>query len=88
MATLKQASQANMQGWQRNPMQPVGATPSPAPTGPPPQLPNGGTIPRSPYMLSAMPTMASTVDALQRQFYGGSSLPVHRILPPKNGASQ
>jgi hypothetical protein len=88
MATLKQLSQVNMQGWHRTPPGSAGATPSHVPTRPPAQAPTGGTIPRSPYMLNSMPAMASTADSFQRQFYGGSAVPTYRILPPRNGAVQ
>lgn len=58
--------------------------PTPAPTPSPTQDadPNG----RAPNMLSSMPLMASTGDAFQRQFYGGTNVPTYRILPAKRGA--
>jgi hypothetical protein len=76
-----------MQGWQKAPVQPAHA-PAQTPQQPPPQSPTGGTIPRSPYMLNSMPSIASTADSFQRQFYGGASVPTYRILPPMNGANK
>jgi hypothetical protein len=37
-------------------------------------------------MLASMPLMATTADAFQRQFYGGSKVPTYRTLPVKKGS--
>jgi hypothetical protein len=77
MATLRQAARVNMQGYQ--PMQPQRTFT--------PQVPPSDTTPdRHPNMLASMPLMASTGDAFQRQFYGGSKVPTYRVLPVKKGA--
>lgn len=85
MPSIKQSSNINTNGWQ----------PSPAPAnkadlqtvenkGEPP-APN--TYPsRSPFMLSSMPLMASTNDALN-QFYGLVSIPYYRTVPIQHGGA-
>ena len=50
-----------------------------------PQPPEDPTSSRNPMMLAAMPLAASTGDAFQRQFYGGTNIPTTRILPARNG---
>jgi hypothetical protein len=62
--------------------------PTPAPTPTPTSSPTQDADPngRAPNMLSSMPLMASTGDAFQRQFYGGTNVPTYRILPAKRGA--
>lgn len=78
MATLRQASRANMDGWK-----PADA---PAPATGQPSIPHRPAVPpRSAMMLASMPLMASTGDAFQRQFYGGADVPSYRILPAKKG---
>jgi hypothetical protein len=77
MASLKQAAQADMQGWEPVPQQPLAQQP------PTPPDPNENRLPN---MLASMPLMASTNDALSRQFYGSSYLPSFRILPAKKGS--
>jgi hypothetical protein len=77
MATLRQAARANMEGYQ--PMRPQGNSP--------PQMPPPDKAPsRHPNMLASMPLMATTADAFQRQFYGGSKVPTYRTLPVKKGS--
>lgn len=44
-------------------------------------LPNQATAQQSPFMVSSMPSIASTADLFVRQFYNGSALPFSRILP-------
>jgi hypothetical protein len=81
MASLKAASSADMTGYK------------PAPSAPPaqlntPSIPKSGDSPgRLPTMLSSMPLNASTGDAFQRQFYGGSNVPTYRILPAQRGGT-
>lgn len=77
MATLRQAARVNTEGYQ--PLRPQAmATP---------QIPRSDTTPtRHPNMLASMPLMASTADAFQRQFYGGSRVPTYRVLPVKKGS--
>ena len=61
----------------------------PVPAPPPATAPTTEADPtsgRAPNMLSSMPLMASTGDAFQRQFYGGTNVPTYRILPAKRGA--
>ena len=53
--------------------------------GPSPDFPN--PVGRSSMMLAAMPLMASTNDALDRQFYGGANVPRYRILPADKGST-
>jgi hypothetical protein len=87
MATMKQSRNANMKGYQRAaPVVPQPGVQSPVMH--PAQGPNTGVIPRSPYMLNSMPSIASTADGFQRQFYGGAAVPTYRILPPQNGANK
>ena len=77
MASPKQASRVNMDGWK----------PAPAkPSQPPPSPPEPSTSKRNPNMLASMPLMATTGDAFQRQFYGGANVPSYRILPAKKGS--
>lgn len=77
MATLKQSWAVNMSGWE--PSTEGGNQPQ---HDPPTRAPYG----KSPYMISSMPLMASTGDALVRQFYGDGKTPTYRILPAKRGA--
>jgi hypothetical protein len=77
MASLRQAARVNMQGYQ----------PAPQPRYTTPQIPPENPTPtRHPNMLASMPLMASTADAFQRQFYGGSRVPTYRITPAKRGS--
>lgn len=78
MPTLKQLRGVNMQGWQPAPAQPQA---QPAKTS----APQDTRTQRNPNMLAAMPLIASTNDALQRQFYGGKNVPTYRILPATGG---
>jgi hypothetical protein len=77
MATLRQAARVNMQGYQPMPAQRT-LQPSTPPSNPTPT--------RHPNMLASMPLMATTADAFQRQFYGGSKVPSYRVLPVKKGS--
>lgn len=77
MASLRQAARADMTGYIPAPSQPV-----PIPSRPP----EPSTSVRNPNMLAAMPLMATTADAFQRQFYGGANVPTYRILPAKKGS--
>ena len=78
MASLRQASRVNMQGYQ--PMRPQ-------PVSQPPHIPAQNPAPtRHPNMLASMPLMASTADAFQRQFYGGAKVPTYRTLPAQKGS--
>jgi hypothetical protein len=77
MANLRQAARVNMQGYQPQP---------PQRTFTPQVPPSNNTPTRHPNMLASMPLMASTADAFQRQFYGGSKVPTFRILPVKKGS--
>ena len=77
MASPKQAARTNMQGWEPAPAKPSQPRPNP---------PEPNTSMRNPNMLAAMPLMASTGDAFQRQFYGGANVPSYRILPAKKGS--
>lgn len=74
MPTLKQSSAVNMAGWQ--PVAPRAASSQPAKTAP-----SDPSTQRNPHMLASMPLVASTNDALTRQFYGGPNVPTFRILP-------
>lgn len=77
MATLRQAARVNMQGYQ--PVQPQRTLQ--------PLIPPSNTAPaRHPNMLASMPLMATTADAFQRQFYGGSKVPSYRVLPVKKAS--
>jgi len=76
MASLRQAANVNMQGYQPAPAQPYSA---------PSRPPEPSTSDRNPNMLASMPLMATTGDAFQRQFYGGTRVPSYRILPAKKG---
>lgn len=74
MTTLRQSSNPNMEGWQPVTPETQPITPQSAPDDPRTQ--------RNPMMHAPMPVLASTSDALTRQFYGGPNLPTFRILPP------
>ena len=69
-----------MQGWE-----PVSAAPTTAAA--PRTPPTDPRTRRSANMLAPMPLIASTNDALTRQFYGGANVPTFRILPAKNGGT-
>ena len=78
MASLKQASRADMRGWERAP-ESTGSLRIPS-------TPDESNTPgRNPNMLSSMPPGATTGDGLQRQFYGGGNVPTSRILPVARG---
>lgn len=79
MPTLKQSSAVNLAGWQ--PVATPTATAQPAKTAI--SSPPDSRIKRNANMLASMPLMASTNDALTRQFYGGTNVPTYRILPAK-----
>lgn len=85
MPSLKQSSNINTNGWQPTPAAAdTSNLTSPDPKGEPP-APN--TYPnRSPFMLSSMPLMASTNDALN-QFYGLVSIPYFRTVPIQHGGA-
>jgi hypothetical protein len=78
MATIRQSQAVNMAGWTPAP-QPAQAATKSSPPDP--------RVKRLPNMLAPMPLIASTNDALTRQFYGGSNVPTFRILPTKGGGS-
>lgn len=80
MASLRRAANTDMRGWEPAPQQPQNATVSP-----PGSAPDQATSTRAPNMLASMPLMASTGDAFQRQFYGGTNVPSYRILPAQRG---
>jgi hypothetical protein len=64
-----------------------GYQPMPQPSNATPQIPPPEKAPtRHPNMLASMPLMATTADAFQRQFYGGSKVPTYRTLPVKKGS--
>lgn len=80
MPSIRASSRVNLTGWQATQTTPV-------------STPQTRTIStqseansRSPFMLASMPLMASTNDALTRQFYSTENLPQQRILPAKKGA--
>ena len=79
MPSIKASQNVNMQGWK----------PDTAPVQQPAvksSAPSNQT--RPPFMLSSMPLMASTNDALN-QFYNGSIIPSFRTLPFfRGGATQ
>jgi hypothetical protein len=75
MTTLRQSSNVNMDGWE-----PVTPQTQPQPRS----APVDPRTLRNPQMLAPMPLLASSLDALSRQFYGGPNLPTYRILPPSS----
>lgn len=81
MPTLKQSSAVNMAGWQPVASPATSAQPAKAALSSPVDPRNT----RNPHMLASMPLMASTNDALTRQFYGGVNVPTFRILPVRGG---
>lgn len=81
MPSLKQSSAVNMAGWQPVVAQPASTQPAKAAIS----SPLDPRTMRNPQMLAPMPLMASTNDALTRQFYGGQNVPTYRILPVKGG---
>jgi hypothetical protein len=85
MPSVKQSQNVSLSGWQ------------PAPKTEAPDLqqttsqanepPAAGGYPNmSPFMLSSMPLMASTNDALT-QFYGNWSIPQFRTVPVQHGGN-
>jgi len=77
MPSIRSSANPNLEGWQ--PSEP--GKPADAAAGIPPS-----NLGRSSMMLASMPLMASTGDALERQFYGAGNLPMQRILPAKKGS--
>ena len=78
MPSIRQSQNINMEGWK----------PSTAPVEEPTvknSPPSGGSS-RPAFMLSSMPLMASTNDALA-QFYNGTTIPTYRTLPFFKGGS-
>jgi hypothetical protein len=57
------------------PAEPTIAKPIPAP-----ELPI--VIRRSPVMISSLPSIATDVDGIARQFYGGPHVPTRRLILP------
>ena len=85
MPSVKQSQNVTMNGWTQQPAKPVDQTPQqPAKADQPPA--EGGYPAMSPFMLAAMPLMASTNDALT-QFYGKTSIPQFRTVPIQHGGS-
>jgi hypothetical protein len=83
MPSIKQSQNVDMSGWTQ---QPPKADPSTLQqTQPAAEPPASGGYPNmSPFMLSSMPLMASTNDALT-QFYGTWSIPQFRTVPVQHG---
>lgn len=57
--------------------QPVTLRPQPVSS---PALPP--TLARSSVMISSLPSISTNVDGILRQFYGGRSLPMRRLILP------
>ena len=85
MPSVKQSQSANMSGWtQQLPKSGPAELQQTQPAGEPPAA--GGYPNMSPFMLSSMPMMASTNDALT-QFYGNWSIPQFRTVPVQHGGN-
>jgi hypothetical protein len=83
MPSIKQSQNVSLAGWQQKPDN----APNLETTDPKGQPPvNGGYPNASPYMLSSMPLMASTNDALT-QFYGANAIPQFRTVPMQHGGN-
>ena len=78
MPTLKQSRNVDL-------TQTITVTPQTSQNNTPP--PTEDREARRPNMEAAMPLMASTADAFQRQFYGAGTNPSYRILPTRKGAT-
>jgi hypothetical protein len=85
MPSVKQSQNANMNGWTQQPpktdtsnLQKSDQASEPPATGGYPNM--------SPFMLSSMPLMAATNDALT-QFYGDFSIPQFRTVPMQHGGN-
>lgn len=85
MPSIKASSNPSMNGWTQQPQKQD--TPTVDQTSqanePPVEM---GAPNQSPFMLSSMPLMASTNDALN-QFYGNWSIPQFRTVPIQHGGS-
>lgn len=85
MPSVKQSQNVSTTGWQQAPPKTAdSALQSPDPKGEPPTA--GGSQNMNPFMLSSMPLMASTNDALT-QFYGNWSIPQFRTVPVQHGGN-
>lgn len=85
MPTVKQSTNPSMNGWTQQP--PKTDTADLQATQPAAEPPASGGYPNmSPFMLSSMPLMASTNDALT-QFYGNWSIPQFRTVPVQHGGA-
>lgn len=82
MPTIKQSQNVSTDGWQPTP--PKADLQQSQPASEPPA--NGGYPNMSPFMLSSMPLMASTNDALT-QFYGSWAIPTFRTVPVQHGGN-
>ena len=82
MPSIKQSQNVDMNGWQ--PAPPKTDLQQSQPASEPPT--SGGYPNMSPFMLSSMPLMASTNDALT-QFYGSSAIPTWRTVPVQHGGN-
>ena len=81
MPTIRNSRRPSLRGWQQvqTPLPQVSVQPSAQPTEPKPA--------RSPFMRASMPLIASTSDALAKQFYSPTGIPQNRILPAQGSKS-
>lgn len=82
MPSIRQSQNVSMDGWQ--PAPPKTDLEKTDPAAEPPSM--AGYPNMSPFMLSSMPLMASTNDALT-QFYGNWSIPTWRTVPVQHGGA-
>lgn len=79
MPSASEARRVDTSGMQFKP--PPSSDPSrPIATPVIPQLPAHYT--QSPVMISSLPGMATLVDGITRQFYGGARVPTRRVVMP------
>ena len=84
MPSVKASQNVNLSGWQPTPKTEAPDLQGSQPANEPPAA--GGYPNMSPFMLSSMPLMASTNDALT-QFYGNWSIPQFRTVPVQHGGN-
>ena len=85
MPSISQSQNPSLNGWTQQPAKADAPQLQPAqPANEPPAA--GGYPNMSPFMLSSIPLMASTNDALT-QFYGNWSIPQFRTVPVQHGGN-
>lgn len=78
MPSMQAARAMNMNNYVRQPLTSAGA--NSAQMNMPDQLPYN--LKQSSVMISSVPAIASGVEGITRQFYGGRALPTRRLINP------